>query len=261
MGILDAVISQPTPAAYPRLINAVRLLARLLPIVFEDQGEGPAEAADSAAAQSAGEDGGQLQQQGASDAEPPLPGDQFVRRLFWENELPRVVPASALNGGDSNAPAEGEGDESYVLVWEPCPGSDATYPLGQQLTHCAMACLFLPDLTIDRGQYDLFVLKLTSARETAQARHHQQQQAHSQQYKQRQAPHAAASASNEPIIAGGAEGGYDEEGVDEDVEEDVVPDEANAVWPMLLWAGGVGFPKVSEKFATSHDIWSIFALI
>ncbi len=213
VGVIDAVISAPSAVHYARLLNAVRLLARLLPIVFEESGE-EAQAADG------------------GDA---VMGDQFVRRLFWENELPRVVPASSLagassSGGGGGGGAAGEGEE-YVLVWEARPGAEAGYPLGAQLCHVAMAALYLPDLTVERGQYDLFVTKLTAAREVAGAK-------------------VAAAAGGR---GGGDQGGDGDGGGDADEEEGaaVVPDEANAVWPMLLFSGGVGFPKLAPPTSAS----------
>ena len=233
MGVIDAVISAPSALHYPRLLNAVRLLARLLPIVFEESGE-EAQAATARGAAA-------------------VPGDQFVRRLFWENELPRVVPASSLAGAGGAAAAAAaaaaavEEEEEYVLVWEPRLDAEAAYPLGAQLCHCAMAALYLPDLTVERGQYDLFVTKLTATREAAAARGGGGGGGGGGDA----GGAASGSAAGAQAAAAGEAGEQDSF---EDGDGDgaaVVPDEANAVWPMLLYSGGVGFPKLAPPTSTA----------
>ena len=180
----------------------VRLLTRLLPILFEDHETAP---------------------------------DDFVRQLFWENTLPRVVyetlqgaptattavaHAAADNGAGTAvaaAPASVVVSKRVVAVmeWTTRPDSDPTYPLGMQLVHCAMASLFLPDLTVDRLQYEMFVSKLASFRPAEGS------------------GAAAEGAASRPS-----------EGAAPPAPPAVIPDEANAVWPMLLWHGGVGFPSL-----------------
>ena len=195
--------------------------------------------------------------------------DDFVRQLFWENATPAIVfeeaaaeeaaaeetAAPSLEGAGVAIPAPavvGEGAPSddtaavpapappapkrmvAVMEWTPRATADPDYPLGMQLVHCTMAALFLPDLTVDRAQYELFVAKLASFRPAAAAA---------------ATPAAAPASGNGGTAALPPSGAAPPApGSEAAPAPAVVPDEANAVWPMLLWHGGVGFPALQPPW-------------
>lgn len=159
------------------LSNAVRLLTRLVPVVFE-----------------AGED------------------SEFIQRFFWENQLPTVF------AGSSNREAQQQ------PLWEPLQTGD-NKPIGAALVHAVMTALFLADYSVSQDAAYIFANKLSVSRAKAEAR---------------AARHAAVEAG---------------EAVPDATEDDeVIPDEANAVWPMLLWRGGVGFPKLIPASPSTSQI-------
>jgi hypothetical protein len=107
-----------------------------------------------------------------------------------------------------------------------------------------MSLLFTPGLCVEQLQYDAFISRMAAARSDA-----------AEAAVARAAARAAAAAqqSASPAAAYAADGGAAPaaaEAAEED-EEPVVPDESNAVWPMLLWRGGVGFPGLEVPSATA----------
>jgi len=94
-----------------------------------------------------------------------------------------------------------------------------------------MSLLFTPGLCIEQYQYDGFISRMSAARADA-----------AEAAASRAAARAAADAqAGEAAHDGGDDGGADA----------VVPDESNAVWPMLLWRGGVGFPGLEVPSTTA----------
>jgi hypothetical protein len=77
-----------------------------------------------------------------------------------------------------------------------------------------MSLLFSPDLCVERHQYDAFIARMAATRADAAA------------------AVSAAEAAAEAAAAAAAERG---EEPPPPPELPVVPDESNAVWPMLLW--------------------------
>jgi hypothetical protein len=233
----------------------VRLLTRLLPIVFE---------------------GGE--------------GDPFLQKLFWEGQVPTAVqqhvqplpvaaapatapaaapaasaatapsteagaPAAAAPATAAPAPApasggdDGDDDEdgpaaggayskhpgTAHITWEPLaqqPGAPPRAPLGTALTHAVMRALFLADFTVDSGQFDVYAAKRA-------------QPAHPHTHDPGTGAGAPAPAAGQ--AQAGAEGEEAAAAADAAAAAPppVVPDEANAVWPMLLWKGGAVFPNLS----------------
>jgi hypothetical protein len=88
VAILDSHVTSPRKDAYPRLLNAVRVLTRLLPILFEE-----------------------------SDTE----GAEYIDRIFWYEEVPAAPPApaeAAPPGADSKKTKKRKAQAS------PTPGTE-----------------------------------------------------------------------------------------------------------------------------------------
>jgi hypothetical protein len=196
-----------------RVMNAVRLLTRLLPIVFEN----------------------------------PAASAGFVDQLFWQNRIP-ALPDSPTGVSSSEAgvaavnataaapaaapPAAASGaaepsEPSEPVRWEPLhPGATAADrpPLGRQLVHAVMRCLFFPGLTVTLAQWDMYATRKETAEAAAEAAAAAAAAA---------GDTAAASGSAAPVAA-------------------VRVQDSNAVWPMLMWTGGVTFPPVPRSADPGH---------
>ncbi len=174
-----------TPEEHGRLTNTIRILTRLVPVIFE-----------------AGEN------------------SDFVDRFFWKN----MIPAASSGAGRPST------------AWEPLPteGEEAPQPVGAALVHATMGALYVPEFTMAAEPVYAFGAKLAVSRARAEARE----------------ARAAARARGEPAAQSGEEG----EGEEEEDDTDIIPDEANAVWPMLLWKGGVSFPRLATFPPTASQI-------
>ena len=253
VALMAHAVAEPKPATYVRAMNAVRVLTRILPIIQE-----------------------------APDAP-----DHFCDALFWQNLMPFVAGGGAAAGataaaagtgaaaaGEAGAAPAAPAAAAPTTVWEAREGADPEYPLGTQLVHALMSMLFLPELTIDTASYDHFLTKVSECRIRAAAT---ERLAAAEEGEAAGATAAAAVATASGGDAGAgtgvhAAGDADAEGDADEHADDhadehaaaeaeaaadadpgaLIPDEANAVWPMLLWHGGVGFPTVERAASSKH---------
>ncbi len=276
-----------TPPSTPgKLSNAVRVLTRLLPLLFEEQAE--CDEAAAAAALAAGADAA-----AAAEAVAPY---SFAERFFWRNQVPRAAAegaeapaaaaapasaaaaASAAGGGGGGGGAAPSGDAE----WEDIDGLAAGEPLGRVLVHAVMSCLFLPEVSVTPDAFWLFSQKLAAIEEQQRARDaaHEAREARraalaaraaaaargdavetqaaiaaqlaaedaAERAARRRAARAAAGGGGEGEDEGEGEGEQEgEEGEEGEEEEDagaVLATRSNALWPMLLWKEGVGYPRL-----------------
>jgi Dyggve-Melchior-Clausen syndrome protein len=141
-----------------------------------------------------------------------------------------------------------------------------------QLVQSAVALCFSPDFTVSPEQFEAFLLKITAIREQKKRKEEREKARAMKAANAAKKPKAAPPViSAEAVVVSSAaaaapgavvpedspaesEGeGQEEEEEEEELEDEqegedddgaATPDEANAVWPMLLWKGGVGFPEL-----------------
>jgi len=191
------------PLLVGKLANAVRILTRIMPILFEDESD---ESSSSSSSSSTEGEGGN-----ASEKEPG-----FVHRVFWQSQIPPSTPESG--------------------VWETLEDFDATFPPGRMLIHSIMACLFLPGYTISAEQFNVFLVKLNECNATREKR---------EAKRSARSTRASAAAAGNAVESERSIAEEAEKAAEEEADEGPVPDEANALWPMLLWVEGIGPSRIN----------------
>jgi hypothetical protein len=181
------------PLLVGKLANAVRILTRVMPILFEDEDE-----------ESFSADSGTENRRG------------FVHRVFWQSQIP---------------PSNPESEE-----WETLEDFDAAFPPGRMLVHSIMACLFLPGYTISAEQFNVFLVKLNECNATREKR---------EAKRMARSSRAIAAAAGNAVETEQAIAEEEELVALQEADEGPVPDEANALWPMLLWVEGIGPSRIN----------------
>eukprot|EP01138_Halocafeteria_seosinensis_P014632 gb/GECG01014937.1/.p1 GENE.gb/GECG01014937.1/~~gb/GECG01014937.1/.p1 ORF type:complete len:1072 (+),score=149.30 gb/GECG01014937.1/:1-3216(+) len=119
-------------------------------------------------------------------------------------------------------------------------------PLGRVLVHTVMHLLFAPGFTVDQGAWTMFRRKFNEE----EARHRQSRHTgeEDEETDDENGSHNGKEDDNEPIEATA------------DVSEHDQRTLSNAVWPSILWAGGVGFPKITPPKSGTYDSNRVEAL-
>jgi len=190
------------PLLVGKLANAVRILTRIMPILFEDTDESTSSSSSSATPTEGGAE---------SDKE-----KGFVHRLFWQCQIPPSSPESG--------------------VWETLEDFDASFPPGRMLVHSIMACLFLPGYTISAEQFNVFLVKLNECNATREKR---------EAKRSARSFRALAAAAGNAVESERSIAEEAEKAAEEEADEGPVPDEANALWPMLMWVEGIGPSRIN----------------
>lgn len=220
IGALKAASEAPKKEAFPGLLAAMRILARIMPALQEApqnplgydlfwRNRIPAKerkpAGDAEAPAAAAADGAEAEAPAADDAETKAP----------------AAAGTAGEGGEGDVAAAASGAvRSFTRV-----GAEGDPEVGRQLVHTIMALLFLPGFTVDENQYKLWAVARRAAAVEEQKKRKQQKEGGGD------AGEGEGDAGAAAERADAADGGDDDKSfVSATVEY------------MLLWNGGVGFP-------------------
>ena len=230
----------PETDAHTHALNAVRLLTRVLPVVLEGgeesefarrlfwEGSGFLPAAAAAAA-------------AAGAAAPAADATGAKESCAWE-PLVRKLPSAPANE-EEDAAAEGEGGAAKPEDFEEEQEEDGVLSLGQTLVNALVTMLFLPGLCVHPIQYTAYLHRKKLCMEQFKARESAKSEAAA-------AAAAAAALPPPPPPSGGpsaaAMASPPPPPPQPPVEFEAEPSSRNALWPSLLWCGGLAFPAIQS---------------